>query len=346
MSLPPRRDDRASTISAEEVPSLCIVCDHASQPATTIAPLVIWLISDGKRGHLNQAIGLSRAIESRIPTETYTIPAPRVLRALFDWLRGRTLIGSELPNPDIVIGVGHRTHPAILSVSRARGGRSIVLMQPTLPTSAFDLVIIPEHDAPKQRQNVIVTRGVMNPIRPAGNPQPNLGLMMIGGPSRHVRWDDDSIAKQVQEVALNDQSMQWELTTSRRTPDSTIERLAMRKLPNVSMTPFAETTNDWVVQRLERCSCVWVSADSVSMVYEALTAGAAVGVFDVTQRRRNRVSMGLEQLIREDMVKSFNVWQRARVLKPPSTRINEADRCAEYIIDRWFSSRKPGSVGQ
>lgn len=306
---------------------------HLSDSET---PLVIWLISDDKPGHVNQARGLSRAIESHVNAKTHTVPAPSPARAWFDFLRRSTSLGRELPDPDLILGVGHRTHPAMLAVRAARGGRAVVLMRPTLPVSLFDLAIVPEHDAPKPRENVIITRGVLNPIRPASNPQPDRGLILIGGPSRHVQWSDEAIIEQVREVAADDPHVHWELTTSPRTPRSMTERLRDCGLPNVVVTPFGDTAPGWVAEQLDQCSRVWVSADSVSMVYEALTAGAAVGVFIVPERRSNRVGAGLNELIRDGFVTSFSAWEQTRHLNPPRTRINEADRCAEYVVDRWF----------
>lgn len=288
---------------------------------------------------MNQARGLVQAIQSHVHAESHTLPAPSPVRAWLDCLRRRTTIGRDLPDPDLVLGVGHRTHPMMLAVRAARGGRIVVLMQPTLPLSLFDLAIIPEHDAPRSHANVIATRGVLNPIRPASAPQPDRGLILIGGPSRHVRWSDEVIVEQVRTVAGDDPDMRWALTTSPRTPVTMIERLRDCDLLNVTVTPFAETRPGWVAEQLDRASRAWVSADSVSMVYEALSAGAAVGVLEVPERRHSRVSAGLNELIREGLVTSYSMWEQTRRLEWPRTPINEAERCAEHVIDRWFADR-------
>jgi mitochondrial fission protein ELM1 len=54
----------------------------------------------------------------------------------------------------------------------------------------------------------------------------------------------------------------------------------------LTIVPFAATSPDWLPTQLARADQAWVTADSVSMVYEALTAGAAVGVLDVPRPRQ------------------------------------------------------------
>ena len=72
-----------------------------------------------------------------------------------------------LPTPDLLLGAGHHTHLSLLAARRIRGGKVVVLMRPSLPPGLFDLCLIPEHDAPPARPNVLATRGALNRIQPA-----------------------------------------------------------------------------------------------------------------------------------------------------------------------------------
>ena len=69
-----------------------------------------------------------------------------------------------------------------------------------------------------------------------------------------------------------------ELTTSRRTPPGWLAYLRQHLEPGLlrrlSLHDWRGLEPDWLVQRLPLADSVWVSEDSVSMVYEALTAGA------------------------------------------------------------------------
>jgi uncharacterized protein len=103
------------------------------------------------------------------------------------------------------------------------------------------------------------------------------------------------------------------------------------------VVPVAETGPDWLPAQLARAGQVWVTADSVSMVYEALTAGAAVGVLETPRQRPSRVSRGLERLAVESWVTPFADWRPGRTLHRPPGIFNEAERCARWIVERWLA---------
>lgn len=115
--------------------------------AAAAAPaLVVWMVTDGKAGHLNQMRGLVHALGERAAVEPHTIPAPPRRRALAALATKRFAPGEGLPDPDLILAAGHGTHLTALAARRARGGKLIALMRPTLPLRWFDLVIAPRHD--------------------------------------------------------------------------------------------------------------------------------------------------------------------------------------------------------
>ena len=73
------------------------------------------------------------------------------------------------------------------------------------------------------------------------------------------------------------------------------------------------------------------------MVYEALTAGAAVGILELPWKQSGRVSQGLERLAVEGWVTPFADWRVDRRLRRPDRPFNEAERCARWIVERWFA---------
>ncbi|NIO88165.1 MAG: nucleoside-diphosphate sugar epimerase, partial [Candidatus Aminicenantes bacterium] len=79
-----------------------------------------------------------------------------------------------------IIGAGHGTHFPMLCAQRARGGKTIVIMKPGLPYSWFDYCLIPEHDKPPRKKNIITTRGAINTITPTNNHSIDQGMIMIG----------------------------------------------------------------------------------------------------------------------------------------------------------------------
>ncbi|MDG4552673.1 MAG: mitochondrial fission ELM1 family protein [Candidatus Competibacter sp.] len=300
-------------------------------------PLVVWRFSDGKAGHDNQSQGLTEALARLRPVEIVTPQCLSSIAALLALAGGRLTAWRTLPAPDLVVGAGHGTHLSLLAAGRRRRARAVVLMRPSLPLALFDLCLIPEHDTPPLRANVFVTRGALNRIQPSSHLDPRQGLLLIGGPSAHFGWDDAGLRAQIAAVLAVDPAVHWTLTTSRRTPASFLAAGHDPADARLTVVPVAATGPDWLPAQLARAGQVWVSADSVSMVYEALTAGAAVGVLEVPRKRSSRISRGLDKLAGEGWITPFADWQRHPCLKRPTQTFNEAERCARWIAARWFA---------
>lgn len=302
-------------------------------------PLTLWRFLDGKPGHENQTAGLAQALQSLRPVEVHDIPVPNSLAAAGAGLVWWFPWGDTLPDPDLLLGAGHATHVPLLAARRARGGRAVVLMQPSLPCAWFDLCAIPLHDAPRPAENVFITQGVLNRVRPGVAKDPRQGLILIGGPSKHHRWSDREVIEQVAQIQARSASQQrWRLTTSRRTPASFL--VALNKIVDparIEVVPFERTDAEWLPAQLAWAGSVWVTADSVSMIYEALTAGAAVGLIEVPAQDDDRIAGGIQSLVDTDLVTSFSHWRAGAELRAPKQAFSEASRVAREIVQRFFS---------
>ena len=89
---------------------------------------------------------------------------------------------------------------------------------------------------------------------------------------------------------------------------------------------------------LQQSGRVWVTCESMSMIYEALTAGAAVGLLELCEKRRSRVVQSAASLIEKGLVAAWSAWRDGAGLTPPSSPLCEADRCADEVIRRFLSS--------
>lgn len=325
---------------------------HQPSPSSLVpSPLIIWRFTDGKPGHENQSAGLVQALRALRPVEAHHIPVPGEIAAFGAWLLGRFPWGRTLPAPDLLIGAGHATHWPLLAARRARGGRAVVLMRPTLPTGCFDLCAVPAHDRPRAAANVLVTRGVLNRVRPGVAKDPRQGLILIGGPSQHHAWSTAGMVEQVRAVVAHDAGRRWVLTTSRRTPADFLDALR-RQLDTgidsgidsgiddgrIELVPGETTAPDWLPAQLAWAGAVWVSADSVSMIYEALTSGAAVGLLEVPARGRDRVVRGVEALVDEGLLTTYSQWLEGAELRAPKQPFDEAARTAREIVARFFAA--------
>lgn len=291
----------------------------------------LWIISDGKPGHLNQSLGLAEALQRLLPELDIEVRPALSKGALL----AAVCRGNQQPAPALIIAAGHRTHLSALALKRATGAPAVVMMKPSLPLGWFDLCLIPQHDQPAARDNVIVTEGALNRMRPLTEAVPaQRGMMLIGGPSKHFGWDEAAVLEQIRAIAAG--SGNWLLTTSRRTPPGFVPRLRALDLPGLEIVPVEETGPGWLAEHLPKAAQCWVTGDSVSMVFEALTAGCAVGILELPQQADNRITRGLQLLIADKRVTPFSVWRQQQRLTKPDEPFDEASRCAELIRQRFF----------
>ncbi len=304
-------------------------------------PLVVWCFQDDKPGHINQTRGLLAALEREKNLETYEISASEFgspLSLLYNWLIRKLPSSCPAAPPDLILGAGHLTHLPMLLARSITGGKTAVLMKPTLPVRLFDLVIAPEHDALQSADNVILTKGVLNSIEYSGEKSTQHGLILIGGESRHFTWNDEQVIEQILLQVNNDPYVQWLLTTSRRTPRSFLQKLTNQALSNqLEIVPCEQTESGWLNKKMAWAGQIWVTPDSVSMVYEALTSGSSVGLYNL-DGRNGRIKRQLDHLTERGYVTSFQEWMKNKALKTPTSGFNEANRVAELILERWFES--------
>lgn len=310
--------------------------------ASVSGETIIWRLTDGKPGHQSQSLGLAQALQRMRACQMIDIPVSGKLAPFSQWLSGVWPAGAGLPLPDLIIGAGHRTHFSMLAAKRAYGGKTVLMMQPSLPVGLFDLCLIPEHDEYRGGGNFLQTRGVLNPLHAIGSHHANQSLIMLGGPSKHCGWDNTELMQHIRKLLADNPNTHYTLTTSRRTPAETLQSVQLLEATNLEVVPFEQTAAGWVAEQLARVSSAWISEDSVSMVYEALTARVAVGTLPVPVKRQNRVSNGLQKLLTEKLIVRFDHQQNYQQALHPVNGFIEADRCAEWIEANWLSQLVPG----
>jgi len=296
---------------------------------------VIWLVTDGKPGHQNQSEGLVQALASRIPLDVKRLPVLPFWKTLIGKLFHKNFVLKLFPSPDLVIGAGSGTHKTLLLISWLFGAKSIVLMKPDLPRFLFDLCLIPSHDGVESSKRVIVTRGVLNRLEAAEKKKINQGVILIGGPSKHYQWDHKALVGQLQKIFSAMPHIQWVIADSRRTPGETKSALSSLVKENISYSPVELTDKNWLPTMLSESTYCWVTEDSVSMVYEALTAQNHVGLLPVRAFRENRIQQGVRKLVEEQYVTAYQDWLDSGELVGKSDFANEAQRCADVIVKQY-----------
>jgi mitochondrial fission protein ELM1 len=302
--------------------------------------LVVWRLLDGKPGHEHQSLGLVNAMQQRLAVQVVDVAVGSSGAGWLYLAAGVWPAGKQLPKPDMIVGAGHATHGHMLAAKRAYGGKTVCMMQPSLPAELFDVCLIPEHDQYRGFSSFIETRGVINHIQPAAAQSKDSEdvLIMIGGPSKHFEWDELGVIAQVYDLVRKHTDVHFILTTSRRTPASFVSAMQRVRLANLTIIPLADTDKDWVQTTLARVSSAWVTEDSVSMVYEALTAQVAVGLINLPAQGNSRVSRGIEKLIDRQLVARYDPYGLYRQYMRPVLGFNEASRCSDALL-AYFNRR-------
>ena len=294
-------------------------------------PLILWLVGDGKPGHENQSLGLAEAISRRTPCEIHRISIAGK-RGIIRRIRTALANSANFPKPDLILAAGHATHPALFWLGKKHGAKTVVLMKPSIPIGWFSLCIAPEHDFLEvmDRPGLILTRGALNRVN-AGTGEKTGKLILIGGPSKTHDWDGPTLFEM---LAQSTDRGGWELSDSRRTPEGFLEQ-ARDRLPGVTAISHRDTPPGWVPEKLGAAKEVWVTEDSVSMIYEALTSGARVGLLPVPRKAgESRVLRGIDRLVADGFVTPFSKWLENHRIAEAPTVLSEADRCAEIVLER------------
>jgi KDO2-lipid IV(A) lauroyltransferase len=292
----------------------------------------ILILSDAKAGHLRQAQAVAgllaaslreKGIESQVETVEvkFRNNFTRAALALSSCLAGRYHCQGcswclksflEPPvyqrlcalKPDFIISCGAAVAPVNHVLSRENLSKSIVIMRPPfLSTGRFDLVIMPCHDRPPKRKNVLAVEGALNLIDEeylkaqtetlsvkcqvsSVKSKAFIGLL-LGGDSKSFHLDRNKVAEVIRQVKQAAISLNAEIlvTTSRRTSKE-IEAVAKEELagyPHCKLLVIANEKNipQAVGGILGLSKVVVVSPESISMISEAASSNKRVLVFNL-----------------------------------------------------------------
>ena len=302
---------------------------------------------DGKPGHEKQTLGIIHALGKKVPTKVTKIKiAPWFL---WDSLLG--VIRLTLPfssfqnsknlNPDILLCAGSRTHLQTLLYKKQYKVPAITCMAPDrIYRSKFDLCFVPVHDGFEQTDNIVTTVGPPNCSINRKRHEETNGLILVGGiDQKSHTWNSGDILEKITEIVVREPGTRWLISSSPRTPDDTILMLEKMTLlqSHVSFHNYKDTPPGWVEQQYDNSTVVWVTADSVSMIFEALTAGCKVGVIPVDWKKRlNKFEKSVAFLEANGFILPFDTWVSKKDDWSEHDNLNEAQRCADIIIMRWW----------
>ena len=277
-------------------------------------PPRIWALLSRRRGDNNQVLALAQALG--YPFETRTIRT-NVLRKLPKALlrdrlisltpRSRRLL--QPPWPDLVIAMGHRPVPAVRYIKRRSNGRTrlVHLGNPRLSRRFFDLVIaMPQYGMEEgggliELPMAMGTRHARIPATPdeeaffAALPRPHR-LMIIGGPTPIWAMPADDIADVARRLAAHCDRDGGTLiaTGSPRTPEEVCARVDQALKGSRHRLVRGATPS--YPSLLDDADELFVTADSISMLSEAILSGKAVGMITLEPSFRGRLTFALARV--------------------------------------------------
>lgn len=286
-------------------------------------------VSDGKAGHRSQALGLFKAMQKQthieLTFEEISIDQLALLSLLTAYKKQKHAAVSQ--PPDYIFGVGSHTQLRVFLMGKVFPcAKTVILMKPNYPLSWFDYVVIPEHDGVAEKGNVILTQGALNPIVNEGRHQTNRILIALGGSSKRHQWNEAKVLSTIQSIVEKYSDAEIILTTSRRTPKEFLTHLqAQPYAEKLQIFPVEDTPQGWIFEEMQKAEAVWVTEDSVSMIYEALTAGCQVGMIEIDRKKDDRITRKIDQLYRVklDSLSGENLL---------NLQINEAERVASLLL--------------
>jgi mitochondrial fission protein ELM1 len=260
---------------------------------------LLWLLMGSRAGDNNQLLALAEALG--FPFEAKRISYNQLRRVSF-LRRGLTIVARrsrgliEPPWPDLVIGVGYGSVPVARYIREKSGGRAklVHIGNPRDNLDDFDLQITTPQYSRSAKPNLLE---LLFPIgNPARSVQPTKEekdwlsrlarprrLVAVGGPARHWQLDHSALAHAIGVLDCKKPAGSLIVATSARTPEETRQLLA--KLVN---GPQHAVTEDFprFAALLRECDEIYVTADSVSMISEAILTGKPTGLIPIERSIR------------------------------------------------------------
>jgi len=295
---------------------------------------------DGRPGHEKQTAGIIRALSQRIEVDVSEIRVKGrfvgSLRAILEYIRLSGDLEKKCEGFDIAIGTGSKTHICVIISKLFTNAKAVICMSPErflLPF--FDLCFVPVHDRVPEKVNVFRTAGPPGLNFDKEIHERSAGLILIGGIDEKSHfWDQSDILEKVENILKLKPHLRWTVSTSPRTPSSMDDGLnKIAADTGLEFRPFSSTPRGWLESMYDECKTVWVTADSISMVYEALSAGCRVGVIPVKWKKTGKFQRSFDFLLSRRLV---TFYPESPDIDKNIEIFDEAGRCAEEIISRWL----------
>ncbi|HEY0925355.1 mitochondrial fission ELM1 family protein [Brevundimonas sp.] len=319
--------------------------------------LTIRVVSDGRIGMENQALGLAEALQRLSPSEITVRRVkwrkafdklPSALKApwMLDPASDDPLPGAGDAWPDVWIATGRATLPLSLMARRRSGGKTFVVQtqDPRWRTGDYDLVVAPRHDG-IAGPNVLSITGSPHRIsaerlaegaktfadRLESLPRPRVAVL-IGGKSRAYDLPEDHAALLADRIAtaVTATGGSLMLTFSRRTPEAAKAAMTARLSGLPGLIWDGEGPNPYFAF-LQFADHILVTEDSANMAAEAASTGKPVHILPMVATKPADKFARLHADLRErGAARPFDGTLESWTYTP----LVETDRAAREILNR------------
>ena len=261
------------------------------------AALSCWVISDGRRGIENQALGLAEAAAriQALDIERHVIENGKAFGAASPHLQfGLKSKPSEygLPKalPHLAIGCGRQAIAPLLALKKASASIFTAYVQdPRVDTSHFDVVFAPQHDqltgsnvevmigSPNRVTNTLIITQTLNfATKLQTLPMPRVA-MLIGGPSKTHKFSKSNHKAHLNAArqALSE-GFSLLITVSRRTPAKIIKDYQILASDNDNVWLYDGEGENPYYAFLGAADSIVVTEDSTNMLTEACATGKPI----------------------------------------------------------------------
>ncbi|MBU1565394.1 MAG: mitochondrial fission ELM1 family protein [Proteobacteria bacterium] len=304
------------------------------------------VLLDGRPGHEKQTKGIIQALQAKLKVEIREIvvapptPLDLIWQLVLLFLPGKGWSHPQIHDADLLFGTGSRTHLPLLLFKKRYAIPAVICMSPPFfLRSRFDLCLVPEHDGIAEQPNIMHTRGAPNCSLNKNQHQEDCGLILLGGVDfKSHLWESTKIARMVRQIVQQETNQHWTIASSPRTPQETVELMQVlaTDFANATFFGYKNTLPGWIESQYDKSRMVWVTSDSISMIYEALTAGCKVGIIPMKWTSENsKFKQNEDLLLKNGLVISFSSWEQGNATWSENIELNEARRCAERILQIW-----------
>ncbi|HWQ86058.1 mitochondrial fission ELM1 family protein [Brevundimonas sp.] len=324
-------------------------------------PLSVWVVSDGRAGIENQALGLAEAVQ-RLSPSVITVKRIR-WRPLFDklpsalktsWMLDLSSDSTEPAAgeawPDLWIATGRATLPMSARVRAASGGRTFVVQtqDPRWRNAAYDLIVAPAHDRVEGR-NVLSISGSPHRVTPerlaegaavfadrlGPLPRPRVAAL-IGGRSKAFDLTEARAADLADRIAgaVEAAGGSLMLTFSRRTPEAAKAAMTARLAHLPGLIWDGAGANPYFAF-LNFADHVLVTEDSANMAAEAASTGKPVHILPMIPLKPADKFARLHADLRErGAARPFDGRLESWTYSP----LAETERAARAVVERLVRS--------